>query len=736
MPYSDTKILSTSKSKIIVILFIICIILMLFLTIYARKFVGMIIVEDEQLITRYLKGTAVDLAELVSAEELDGYRTAEDIRKPSYIALQNKLIEFAKEQEVFYAYFLRWHDENFFQYIIDNDLDPETHVGLETPLESYDIEGGVLDTLVRGVVKAEIIADRTGPWMGYVSAYAPVYDKDGKIVAAAGVDLSRLPHALARRQLAYLTGLQIFVAVLVTASGILSILWYQRQVRMSLEASQAKSIFLARISHEIRSPMNAIVGIAELLGRMGSQLPAKAKTYISNIRQAGGNLLSIINDLLDLTKIESGRFEIVEAPYKLSLVVSDIVNITGVWLMEKPIRLEVRIDANIPDRLIGDATRVRQVGLNLLSNAVKYTESGHISLEMAFTPTEPGSLKLLIKVTDTGIGIKPEDMGNLFQEFVRLDKRSQKNIQGTGLGLAIVRNLCQLMGGDIDASSRFGVGSVFTAEFPQKIDDLTPLAEVENKGHKNVLLYERRPLYAKSAQDALDNLGVAHRTVSTNAEFETALAQARHTHVIIPISLYSAMSAEIRHKLSRMVTAVTTEDIHTFQAENVRYLYLPIYSKTLAEFLNDNQVLDTSKVTYSEIGFTAPKARILIVDDLQTNLMVMEGLLEPYGSEVEICQSGAEAVEKVKTRAYDLVFMDHMMGGMNGLEAAKLIRSIDDEFFKDIPIVAMTANSDMGASEYYQTEGLSDYLPKPIETPRLSSILLKWLPGDKIEPRA
>ena len=320
---------------------------------------------------------------------------------------------------------------------------------------------------------------------------------------------------------------------------------------------------------------------------------------------------------------------------------------------------------------------------------------------------------------------------------MRLDKRTHKTIQGTGLGLAIVKNLCQLMGGDILVNSRFGHGSVFSAEFPQRIDDPAPLAEVRDRESKSVLLYERRPLFAKSARAALDNLGVAHQEVSEEADFEAALAAGRHTHAILPISLYSVVAAATRQKLALISTAVTTEDIHTFEAENVWSLYLPVYSKTLAEFLNDAPAAsgDPGSTAHHEAGFTAPKARILIVDDLQTNLMVMEGLLDPYGLTVDLCLSGAEAVEKVKERPYDLVFMDHMMAGMDGLEAAKAIRTLEGDRFRSMPIVAMTANADLGASDRYRAEGMSDYLSKPIETPRLNSILLKWLPWEKIERR-
>ena len=723
------------NSKTIVALFIACISLMLFLTIYARQFLGVMVLEDERRITDLLKSQAAELAAMVRPEEIEAYRAPEDIHLPSYRRLQDRLIAFARDRGLVYAYYLRPIDREMFQYIIDNDLEPATHVGLESPPSPCEDEPGVLGAL-EGKAFAGWVRDRTGPWEGFVSAYAPVIGEGGKVVAVAGVDLADTPITSARLHLAFLTGLQLLAAILVTASGLLSILWYRRQCRLAMEANQTKSVFLARISHEIRTPMNAIIGVAELLSRLGPQLPAKARTYVSNVRQAGGNLLSILNDVLDLAKIESGKFEIVEAPYSLSLVLSDVINICGIWLIEKPVRFEVNADASIPDRLVGDATRVRQVALNLLSNAVKYTESGHISLDVG-GERQGGRLALSIKVSDTGIGIKPEDMGGLFQEFVRLDKRSNKSVQGTGLGLAIVRNLCQLMGGDVRVQSRFGHGSQFQAEFPQKIDDPQPLAEVRDPAGKSVLIYERRPLFAKSAVSALDNLGVPHEAVSTEAEFTEKLLSGAHTHAVLPVSLYSDLPPQARDKLMAMPAAVTSEDVHTFQAESVWYLYHPIYSKTLADFLNGARpAAEPAQAAHPDFGFTAPKARILIVDDLQTNLMVMEGLLDPYGLAVDLCLSGAEAVERVKEGDYDLVFMDHMMSGMDGLEAARIIRALDGDRFRRLPIVAMTANAESGAAEKYRAEGLSDYLSKPIETPTLSSILLKWLPWDKIERRA
>jgi signal transduction histidine kinase/CheY-like chemotaxis protein len=724
-----------SKSTTIVVLFMACVALMLFLAIYSRQFVGGVLREEEARVAERLRGLSAELADLVSGDTLGSWRSPEVITTPEYLDLRDRMIDFAASNGVVYAYFLRPVPDGRIQYIIDNDLDPATHVGLETPAVPMDDEAGVEAALAGRVSNGD--PDRRLPvWKGFFSAYAPVFDSRGQVVAAAGIDLSDVPIVRARRRLDLLIGLQIMVAALVSLSGLVSILGLRRESRAATAANQSKSVFLAHISHEIRTPMNAIIGIGELLSRLGPQLPAKAQTYVSNIKQASGNLLSIINDILDLSRIESGRFEIVAAPWRLSRMVADVVNIGGVWLMDKSVRFEVFVDSRLPDRLVGDSTRVRQVVLNLLSNAVKYTVSGHVSLSVEGAPTSETSILLVVKVTDTGIGIKGDDLPSLFDEFVRLEPGANLKVQGTGLGLAIVRNLCQLMGGRVHVDSRLGFGSVFSVELPQRIESPEPLARVADAAGKSVLVYDRRPLYAESAQSALDNLGVARQLVDNDQGFLQALQSGAHTHVILPISIYSTLPESVRARLAQRPTAVTTEDIHTFETESVWYLYLPLYSATVADFLNASHLgAEPENTLKPEAGFTAPRARVLIVDDLQTNLMVMEGLLFPYGLEVDLCRSGAEAVEMVKERPYDLVFMDHLMAGMDGLEAARRIRALEGERFRTMPIVAMTANLDHDVAALYHEWGMSDYLAKPIETPRLTSILLKWLPWDKIERR-
>ncbi|GHV92901.1 hypothetical protein AGMMS50268_34040 [Spirochaetia bacterium] len=402
----------------------------------------------------------------------------------------------------------------------------------------------------------------------------------------------------------------------------------EEQTRIAVEASRAKSEFLAKMSHEIRTPMNAILGMAELLLRRN--ITADARDDAASIKQAGSNLLAIINDILDFSKIESGKIEIINVDYSLAGLCSDVISVIRMRLAEKNLRFVTRIDDSLPSGLSGDEVRIRQILLNLLSNAVKYTKEGEVCLAVYAEDAAAEKINLVLEVSDTGMGIKPEDIKKLFGKFEQVDTRKNRGIEGTGLGLAISRNLCRLMGGDITVESVYGKGSTFRAVVPQDVRNPAPL------------------------------------DMSVKAEGSTAAAS-------------------------------------------------PV------------------------INFTAPGARLLVVDDIATNLKVAAGLMAPYRAAVETCLSGAEAVELVKRQEYDIIFMDHMMPEMDGIETTALIREWESKqqenkvgnLRKQIPIIALTANAVSGMREMFLEKGFNDYLSKPIEIAKLNEVLEKWIPKER-----
>ncbi|MDR2050982.1 MAG: transporter substrate-binding domain-containing protein [Deltaproteobacteria bacterium] len=428
----------------------------------------------------------------------------------------------------------------------------------------------------------------------------------------------------ARVRQPYLIGLSVTLVAI--AALLLTLLRRNRrfirelaaQAEIARDASQAKSEFLSRMSHEIRTPMNVVVGLAEVLLRR--DLPAEAADEVRHLKQAGISLLALINDILDFSKIEAGKMDIANEEYAFSALIRSVEDIIRFRIADKPVAFSTRIDAALPDRLRGDVNRVRQILLNLLSNAVKYTRQGSVIFTVSGAMQEDGRLRLSFEVADTGIGIRQEDMAELFKSFKRVDIHKNMNIEGTGLGLTIAGSLCRAMGGDITASSEYGKGSVFTAVLTQAVADWgTP-----------------------------------------------------------------AIPAD----------ALTRADL-------------------------------------PRVGFTAPEADVLVVDDLPSNLLVAEGLLAPYKMRVYTCLVGREAVELVRARPFDLVLMDHMMPEMDGVEVTRAIRDMDEERCRTMPIVVLTANVVSGMKEMFLKNGFSDFLSKPINTLKLDAVLRQWLPPGK-----
>jgi len=506
------------------------------------------------------------------------------------------------------------------------------------------------------------------------------------------------------------------------------------------ERSDRKSNFLANMSHEIRTPMNAIIGFAELALR--EDIPPAAYEHIFTIKQAGANLLSIINDILDFSKIESGKFEIVPGDYLFSSLLGDVVSLIKMRATYAKLRFVVNVDGDIPNALYGDEVRVRQVLLNLLSNAVKYTDKGHVSLTITAqypevdnpnVDAEANSVILKIEVADSGKGIKPEDIDKLFKNFVQVDKERNKGVEGTGLGLAIINSIMKAMGGKVSVESEYGKGSTFTVILPQKFKDAGAHAVVTDKKSKNVLVYERRDLYANSIVGTIRNLGVNCIPVDGEAVLDENVAGGLYNFVFTASALYDRTKSVLQKHNSDAKVVLLTEFGDVIADKNVTILSMPAYSVTVANVLNG--ISDSSHYgakADSLTRFIAPDARVLVVDDANTNLRVAEGLLAPYKMRVDICRSGPDAIEAVQAERYDIIFMDHMMPGMDGLEATKRIRNIrcQDDYYRKLPIIALTANAVAGAREMFLSEGLNDFISKPIDIAKLKAVLDKWIPQE------
>lgn len=390
-----------------------------------------------------------------------------------------------------------------------------------------------------------------------------------------------------------------------------------------VRANKAKSQFLANMSHEIRTPINGILGMDSVL--LKECHDENLREYAKNIQSAGQSLLSIINDILDISKIESGKMEILTIRYQLFSVLNDCYNLTKIKLQNKPVSFIMQINEKLPSWLYGDEVRIRQIINNFLSNAVKYTKEGNITFELDFEEKTDEQILLVITVRDTGIGIKEEDLGKLFESFTRIEEKRNRNIEGTGLGLNLTKNLVNLMGGEVFAESTYGKGSCFTAKIPQKIAD------------------------AKSMGD---------------------------------------------------------------------------FGKRYQQYLSTS---DDDK-----LSFLAPDAKILVVDDVTMNLKVVEGLLKATKIQIDTAVSGSECLECVKTTPYQMIFLDHMMPEMDGLETLEHMKNLADNPNAQTPVIMLTANAIVGAKEEYIEAGFTDYLTKPIRETELLEMILKYLPKELV----
>ncbi|GHV29662.1 hypothetical protein FACS1894167_09300 [Synergistales bacterium] len=718
------------KLNIVLVMFMLSSAVVFFASLYARHLLVFALDTMQRNIEQRLVAESMNLSSLIKGEELDQFIEGSDMEKPEYKALRIKLLDFSKRADVLYVYYMRVIGDNV-QYVVDNDFNEETRVGLDSPLRILSKMPWLAPSL-EGRAECAGLGNYDNEWVGLLSAYAPVYNTDGAVVAIAGVDIYDEPIVNARRQVMILHAVQVVTLLIIVASGIVSLMKYSREAQSAKEANSAKTLFLSRMSHEIRTPMNAIIGMSELALREDIS-PPSVTTYVSGISQAGHNLLSIINDILDFSKIESGALRIEDVPYDMFSLLNDVINIIKMRIAEKHLLFLVDVDPNIPGTLRGDPARLRQILLNLLGNAEKYTQAGFVRLKVSGERAGENTIMLKFEVSDSGVGIKAEDMGNLFGNFTRVDIERNRGVEGTGLGLAITMNLCRAMGGDISVASVYEKGSNFTAALPQVVgspDSRNALASVKNKDKLRVLLYHEQSLYAESVANTLNNLGVYFLLARTPSDFSNNIKGGGWSHVFTSVSMARRAEEALGDEKRQTTELVLLGEIgDETLSPNFSSLMLPAWAVSVANLLNGVEVSAQRQVTGAR--FTAPMARILIVDDISANLQVANGLLSPYRMKIDTCLSGAEAIELVQEHIYNLVLMDHMMPGMDGIETTARIRALSGHRFARLPIVAMTANAVSGMREQFLSSGFDDYLAKPIDISKLNDIMEKWIPTGK-----
>lgn len=515
--------------------------------------------------------------------------------------------------------------------------------------------------------------------------------------------------------------------VFVFSALIFLVMRFYRISESSKHATDAKSAFLASMSHEIRTPMNAIVGISEILLR--DNLTSGQRGKVLNILNSGKGLLTIINDILDLSKIESGKFSIVEEAYELESLLYDLTVIAAIRIGEKPVEFLIEMDHHLPRSFLGDMGRVKQVLLNIVGNAIKFTDSGSIRLIISGTKKD-GEWLLSMEVRDSGIGIKKEDLDQLFISFNQVDTKRNHNIEGTGLGLVISLGLCKLMGGAITVTSEYGKGSSFHITIRQKVVSENELPAIEKcKDIYSLLVYEPSDILREYESSCMDQFGLQYDMCQVYGLFLDKLENNQYTHVLASCSTLNELKPVIQARKLLPVTMYRLYE-HSMIDMDAINVYIPLFSLLLPYALNGiSELVGRPKNASMSRGdfYPMPYVSILVVDDNLVNIQVAEGLMEPYHMKIDHVLSGEEAVLAVQNQTYDLVLMDHMMPGIGGIEATKRIRALTREECRTIPVVALTANASSDARRMFLSEGFDDFLSKPIEMQKLDHVLHKYL---------
>ncbi len=500
------------------------------------------------------------------------------------------------------------------------------------------------------------------------------------------------------------------------------------------ETNRRTEDFLTNISHEFRTPINAVTGITSVL--VNKIKDKDTLNDVMSIQTAGYRLMEQVGDILDYTEVDTGHFTLSEDVYMINSLVHDLVTERRMSADMANKELIINVDPGIPTQLYGDGSAIKKIIRNLIDNSAKFTKEGGIYVHVYSLP-KPYGVNLVIEVEDTGIGIEASELKHIKERFYQVNSSRNRRAGGLGLGLSVVCGLTRLMNGFVKIESVKDQGTTVLVSLPQKVADATPSVMIDDKTELCIAYFadmdkysnpKVREFYMNTIHSMVKGFGVKLYNVTSYADLEDLMNKYNLTHLFVGSDEYIAYQKKINALSDKFnIIRFTREDVTPHPSDKIASITLPFYSYSIARAL--------SAATYDDelyTRMTCPDVKVLVVDDEPMNLMVAKGIFKDYGMIVDTALSGMDAIDMCDDEDYDIIFMDHMMPDMDGVETLKRLRILETRISKKFTVVALTANAISGAREMFMSEGFDGFVAKPIDKIELERVIKKVLPIDKI----